>query len=97
MHDGGEKRSRFKAALNFLKRLIGKKPAQPGDPYAYVTAPVPGVPRDAAARPRWKRTGSIAIRRARTRSARVPSAVRHAPPPAAQRGSRMHQLKHRCT
>jgi len=40
MHDGGENRSRFKAALNFLKRLIGKKPAQPGDPHAYVTAPV---------------------------------------------------------
>lgn len=35
-----EKQSRFKAALDFLKRLLGKRPAQPGDPYAYVMAPV---------------------------------------------------------
>ena len=40
MADAREKRSRLKSALNFLKRLLGKKPAQPGDPYAYVTAPV---------------------------------------------------------
>jgi hypothetical protein len=38
--DSGEKRSRIKAALDFLKRLIGRKPAQPGDPHAYVMAPV---------------------------------------------------------
>ena len=36
----GEKRSPFKIALDFLKRLLGKKPASPGDPYAYVMAPV---------------------------------------------------------
>jgi len=36
----GEKRSPFKIALDFLKRLLGKKPAPPGDPYAYVMAPV---------------------------------------------------------
>ena len=35
----GEKRSRFRIALDFLKRLLGKKPAPPGDPYAYSMAP----------------------------------------------------------
>lgn len=40
MPDGREKRSGLKLALNFLKRLLGRKPAQPGDPYAYVPAPV---------------------------------------------------------
>ena len=35
-----EKQSRFKAAMELLKRLLGKKPAQPGDPYAYAMAPV---------------------------------------------------------
>jgi len=35
-----ERPSRFKAALEFLKRLLGMRPAQPGDPYAYVMAPV---------------------------------------------------------
>ena len=40
MRDGGEKPSRFKAILDFLKRLLGKKPAPPGDPYAYAMAPV---------------------------------------------------------
>jgi len=40
MRDAGEKPSKFKALLDFLKKLLGKKPAAPGDPYAYVTAPV---------------------------------------------------------
>jgi hypothetical protein len=40
MPDAGEKRSRLRIALDFLKRLLGKKPASPGDPYAYVMAPV---------------------------------------------------------
>ena len=40
MHDAGEKKSRFRALLDFVKGLLGKKPAAPGDPYAYVTAPV---------------------------------------------------------
>jgi hypothetical protein len=35
-----EKNSKFRAVLDFLKRLLGKRPAQPGDPYAYVMAPV---------------------------------------------------------
>ncbi len=35
-----EKRSGFKTILDFLKRLLRSNPAQPGDPYAYVTAPV---------------------------------------------------------
>jgi hypothetical protein len=40
MSEAGVKRSRFKIALEFLKRLLGKKPAPPGDPYAYSMAPV---------------------------------------------------------
>lgn len=40
MRNAGEKRSRFRVALDFLKRLLGKKAAPPGDPYAYVMAPV---------------------------------------------------------
>jgi len=35
-----EKRSRLGVLLDFFKRLLGRKPAQPGDPYAYVTAPI---------------------------------------------------------
>ena len=40
MSDAGEKRSRLGIALEFLKRLLGKKPASPGDPIAYVMTPV---------------------------------------------------------
>jgi hypothetical protein len=40
MTDGGEKRSRLEVMVDFLKRLLGRKPAAPGDPYAYVMAPV---------------------------------------------------------
>lgn len=40
MSDAGEKRSRFRIVFDFLKRLLGKKPAAPGDPHAYVMAPV---------------------------------------------------------
>jgi hypothetical protein len=39
MADAGDKRSRLRALLETLKRRFGAKPA-PGDPYAYVTAPV---------------------------------------------------------
>lgn len=35
-----EKKSRLRMALDFLKRLLRKKPAQPEDPYAYVMAPL---------------------------------------------------------
>jgi hypothetical protein len=35
-----ERQSQWQTMLEFLKRLFGKKPAAPGDPYAYVTAPV---------------------------------------------------------
>ena len=39
MPDAGEKRSRFRIALDFLKRLLGQKPGSPpGDPYAYAIA-----------------------------------------------------------
>ena len=40
MSDGGPRRSRFRIALDFLLRLLGKKPAPPGDPYAYAMAPL---------------------------------------------------------
>ena len=40
MSDAVGKRSRFKAMLDFLKRLLGKKPAPPSDPYAYAMAPI---------------------------------------------------------
>ncbi len=35
-----QERLGFKTVLDFLKRLLRRNPAQPGDPYAYVTAPV---------------------------------------------------------
>jgi len=40
MPDAGEKPSRLKALLDFLKRLLGKTPAPPGDPFSYAMAPV---------------------------------------------------------
>ena len=40
MSDAGEERSRFRIALDFLKRLLGRKPTPPGDPYAYAMAPL---------------------------------------------------------
>ena len=40
-----EKKSRLRAMLELLQRLFRKKPAEPGDPYAYVTAPVQRGPR----------------------------------------------------
>lgn len=40
MQGAGERRSRLRALLDFLKRLMGRKPAAPGDPHAYVMAPV---------------------------------------------------------
>jgi hypothetical protein len=40
MAGAGEKRSRLRAMLDALKRLFGRKPAAPGDPYAYVGAPL---------------------------------------------------------
>jgi len=40
------KRSGFKIVLDLLKRLLGKRPAQPGDPYAYVPAPIRRGPKD---------------------------------------------------
>ena len=45
MHDAREKRSRFRIVLDFLKRLLGKKPAQPEDPYAYAMAPLKRGPK----------------------------------------------------
>ena len=40
MTGGGEKRSRLQVMVDFLKRLVGRKPAAPPDPYASVMAPV---------------------------------------------------------
>jgi hypothetical protein len=39
--DGTERRqSRLKSMIEFFQRLLRRKPAAPGDPYAYVMAPV---------------------------------------------------------
>lgn len=38
MRDAGEKRSRFRVVLDFLRRLLGRKSSPPGDPYAYAMA-----------------------------------------------------------
>ena len=35
-----ERPSRFRLMVDFLKKLLGKKATPPGDPYAYVMAPV---------------------------------------------------------
>ena len=40
MRDSGERPSRFRLVIDFLKRLLGKKTAPPGDPYAYAMAPL---------------------------------------------------------
>ena len=40
MPNAADKPSRMRLMIDFFKRLIGRKPTQPGDPYAYVTAPV---------------------------------------------------------
>jgi hypothetical protein len=41
MQDASGNRSRFTVVLDFLKRLLGKKPSNPpSDPYAYAMAPV---------------------------------------------------------
>jgi hypothetical protein len=40
-----QKRSRFRMVLDFLKRLLAGKPAQPEDPYAYVMAGTEGAER----------------------------------------------------
>ena len=41
MPDGRRERSRFRALLDFVRRLLGKRPPQlPGDPYADRMAPV---------------------------------------------------------
>lgn len=39
MHNA-DKKTRLQTLLDFLKRLLGKKPSSPGDPYAYAMAPV---------------------------------------------------------
>lgn len=40
MQDSADRPSRFRIMVDYFKRLIGRKPTQPGDPYAYVMAPV---------------------------------------------------------
>jgi hypothetical protein len=45
MADAGEKPSRFRVVVDFLKRLLGKKPSPPGDLYAYAMAPLRRGPR----------------------------------------------------
>jgi hypothetical protein len=46
MPDPEENPSRLKRILDLLKRLLGKNPASPGDPYAYVPSPVRRGPKD---------------------------------------------------
>jgi hypothetical protein len=36
----GQKQSRFRLLVEFLKRLLGRNAAPPGDPYAYAMAPI---------------------------------------------------------
>ena len=40
MPSAGERRSRLQLIVDFLRRMFGRKPAPPGDPYAYTMAPV---------------------------------------------------------
>ena len=40
MSDQEQRRSRFQSMIEFLRRLFRRRPAAPGDPYAYVTVPV---------------------------------------------------------
>lgn len=40
MGKAGGRQSRLKILIDFVKRLLGRRPAQPGDPYAYAMAPV---------------------------------------------------------
>lgn len=42
----GEKRSKFRMILDFLKSLLGSEPAPPDDPYAYAMAPLRRGPKD---------------------------------------------------
>jgi hypothetical protein len=60
MADLGEKRGRLRAVLDALKRLLGRRPAAPGDPYAYVTAPLRRGPKGRRGRP-WLRLKTIPI------------------------------------
>lgn len=40
MANAGEIRLRLRTVLDFVRRMFGKKPTPPGDPYAYVPAPL---------------------------------------------------------
>jgi len=47
MPDAGKKPSRFRVELDFVKRLLGRKPTSPpGDPHAYAMAPLRRGPKD---------------------------------------------------
>ena len=45
MADANKKPSRFRVIVDLLRRLLGKKPAPPGDPYAYTMAPLDRGPK----------------------------------------------------
>jgi hypothetical protein len=46
MPDADKDRSRFRIVIDFLRRLLARKPPQaPGDPYAYRMAPLPRGPK----------------------------------------------------
>jgi len=40
MSDASKTRSPFRVVLDLLRRMLGRKPAPPGDPYANVPAPL---------------------------------------------------------
>lgn len=40
MRDGEKKRSLMTRIKDAIRRMLGREPSSPGDPYAYVTAPV---------------------------------------------------------
>jgi hypothetical protein len=40
MPDASKGRSLLRKMIDRIRRLLGKNPTPPGDPYAYVTAPV---------------------------------------------------------
>lgn len=40
MNDRERRQSRLRSMIEFFKRLLRRRPAAPGDPYAYVMAPV---------------------------------------------------------
>lgn len=81
MSDLDDKKSKLRAVLDFLKRILGMKPASPGDPYAYVMAPVRRGPkgRSGAAVAEIEDDSFRSFRRGA--GAKAPSLLNHSTPP----------------